>query len=142
MILGNGAKNRKGSLQHQADIAAVFRHRQRADVHAIDANRPFRHIVKPADQVHQRALARAGMPDQANHLAGLNIQADAPADRAVAIAKTHIAQLDAPGNLRQMHWLGWLWHAGNMVENVKNPLGARRRFCVTETIRLIESSRV
>ena len=58
------------------------------------------------------------MPDQANHLAGLNIQADAPADRAVAIAKAHIAQPDAPEICGRCTG-SRLGHAGNMVENVK-----------------------
>ena len=40
---------------------------------------PSADVVEPADQVDQRALARAAGPDQADHLAGADRQVDAVA---------------------------------------------------------------
>jgi hypothetical protein len=65
-------KEQERLLQHQPDVPAVLGDRQRADVDAVDQDRPLADVVEAADQVHQRALAGAAVADQADHLAGLD----------------------------------------------------------------------
>ncbi len=86
---------------------------------------PFGHVVEAADQVDQRALARAAVADQADHLARGDIVRSSPRmTAAVAVAEAHAAQLD--GALRRggssTGRLG-LGHAGNVVQNVEDALG-------------------
>ena len=63
------------------------------------------------------------MADQTNHLTRFDVQVDAAIDLPVAVAKAHVAHLDAALYLAQWHGFGGLGHAGDVVQNVKNALG-------------------
>ncbi len=142
-VLGDRAEEQERLLQHEPDVAPVFGHRQRADVDAVDADRPLGHVVEAADQVHQRALARAAVADQADHLARRDLQVDAADDAPVAVAEPHVADVDLAPHLREVHRAasgsGTLDTWSRMSKIRFAPAAA---FCVTETMRLIESSRV
>ena len=69
---------------------------ERADVDAVDQNCTFRHVEKAADQIDQRAFAGAGGADQADHLAGLDLQIDAVNHLARAVFEADAAQFDLP----------------------------------------------
>ncbi|MNV55125.1 hypothetical protein D3C71_1473490 [compost metagenome] len=56
-VLGDGAEEQEGLLQHQADVAAVVGYSKTADVDAVDLDGAVAHVIKTADQVDQRALA-------------------------------------------------------------------------------------
>ena len=126
-VLGNGAKEQKRLLQHQADVAPVVGHRKTADVGAIERNGPFGHVIKAADQIHQRALARAAVAHQANHFARADVQVQALDDGAAAIAEPHPAQADGALHALHAHRVGRLRDVAHMVQNVKNAFGAGRR---------------
>ena len=83
------------------------------------------------------------MADQADHLAGLDLQVEAADDRAVAVAEAHVAQLDAALHLRS---IGTGCAGSGTLETwsrmSKMRLAPAAAFCVTETMRLMESSRV
>ena len=128
-VVGDRAKEQERFLQHQADLTAVIGHFQLPDVDSIELNRAFGQVVKAADQVDQRALARTTVAHQANHLPGLYIEVELANHRAVAIAKACIAHRDVA-----LHWGGQshgfdgFGHAGDVVEDVKNAFGTRRGF--------------
>src|SRR6516225_969751 len=65
-ILGDRAVKEERILQDDADVLAVFRNAERADVGAVDQDGAVAHVVEPANEVHERALARPGCPDQAD----------------------------------------------------------------------------
>jgi hypothetical protein len=50
------------------------RTRTAAHVHAVELDGALGDVVEAADQVDQGALARAAVADQADHLAGLDVQ--------------------------------------------------------------------
>ena len=126
-VLGNGAEEQKRLLQHQPNVAAEVGNRILSNVHAVHQNGALGHVVKAANQVDQRALARAAVAHQANHLARCDFEVDAPVHRPVAIAKPHLAQFNAPLHPVHVHRVLRLGHAGYMVQDVKNALGRRRR---------------
>ena len=68
------------------------------------------------------------MAHQADHLAGLDAKVDVAQDGAVAIAEAQLFDLDLAFDLGQLLWLAGFWHAGNMVEDVKNPFGTGGSF--------------
>ena len=111
--------------------------------YAVDLDRAFGDVVEAADQVHQRALARAAVADQADHLAGLDRQVEVADHRAVAVAEADVGDLDAapapaldaPDSAARARCDTW-------SRMSKMRLAPAAAFCVTETMRLIESSRV
>ena len=126
-VLGNRAEEQKGFLQHQTDVLAEVGNRIRPNVHAVHQNRALGHVVEAADQIHQRAFARAAVAHQADHLARRDVERDALVDLAVAVAEAHVAHRYAPFHLAHMHRVGGLGHAGDMVQNVEDALGRRGR---------------
>ncbi|MNL00728.1 hypothetical protein D3C87_1211690 [compost metagenome] len=105
-------------------MAAEFGYRQRADVDAVHANRALGHIVETADQVDQRALARAAVADQPDHLARPDRQVQATDHSTVAVAEAEVAQFDGALHLLEVHRALRLRHARHMVEDVEDALGA------------------
>ena len=124
-VLGDGAEEEEGLLQHEADVAPVFGEGQRPEVDTVDPDRAFGGVVEAADQVHQRALARTRVADETDHLAGADVEVDVAQHGAVAVAEADLAHLDVAGEgLRQRHRVGRLGDAGDMVEDVEDALGA------------------
>ena len=99
-VFGDGAEKQERLLQHQTDVLTVLGHRHRADIDTVDQDGAFAHIVKAADQVDHRTLARSAVPHQADHLARLDRHADVACDAARAVTKADVAQLDAAGDVR------------------------------------------
>jgi hypothetical protein len=65
--------------------------------------------------------------DQADHLAGLDVQRDAAVDGAVAVAEADFAQLDIAGHLVHLDRVDRVRHARDVVEDVEDALGGRGR---------------
>ena len=61
-------------LQHHAGALAQIVAGHRPSVDTVDGDRARVDVVEPHDQVHQRRLARAGRPDDRDHVAGLGHQ--------------------------------------------------------------------
>src|SRR5471032_2345291 len=126
-VLGDGAEEQEGLLQHEADVAAVVRHGEGADVDAVEHDGAFGDVVEAADQVDQRALAGTRVADQADHFAGLDVERDAAVDGAVAVAEAHFAQRDVAFDLADLDRVGRFRHRRHVVENIEDALGGRRR---------------
>ena len=127
-VLSNGAEKQKWLLQHQPNVLPVVCYGVGANVDPIDQNCPLRYVVKAANQVHQRALARAAVAHQTDHLTGGNFQANGTVHFAIAIPKARLAHLYVPLDFSHGHGLEWLRHAGDVVQNVKDTFGCGRRF--------------
>ena len=123
-VLGDGAEEQERFLQHQPDVAPIFGDRHGADVDAVDQDRTFGNVVETTDQVDHGALAGTGMADETDHFARFDGEADVARDAARPVAETDITQFDAAGNTRQMYRIGGFGHAGNVVEDVEDALGA------------------
>ena len=63
-------------LQHHAEAAAQLGEVHLLDVHAIDADRAFLHVVEAQQQRDDRGLARAGVADDGDGFAGLDGEGD------------------------------------------------------------------
>src|SRR5574343_372058 len=124
-VVGDGAEEQERLLQHKADVLTELGNRHGADIDAVDQHLAFGDIVETADQVDQRRLAGTGVADQTDHFARLDDQVDIAGDRAGAVAEAGFLQFELAGDLAQMHRVGRLGHAGNVVENVEDALGAR-----------------
>src|SRR5665648_980894 len=64
-------------LQHDADLASQRDQVSLAHINTIHQYGTFTDIIKTRDQVDQRGLARAGLPDDRNKLVGLDGQINA-----------------------------------------------------------------
>src|SRR5690606_36956711 len=126
-VFGDGAEEQERLLQHQPDMPAVIGNAQIADVDAVDEYRAFGHIIEAADQVDQGALAGAAVSHQSDHFAGRDDQVEPLDDRTVAIAERLVAQFDAAGHAVQARRRVGFGHAGYVVENIENTLGAGSR---------------
>nr|GEU28367.1 hypothetical protein [Tanacetum cinerariifolium] len=127
-IFRDGAEEQERLLQHQADLPAVVGYGQRADVHPVEHDGAFGHVVEAADQVDQRRFAGTGVTDQAHHFAGLDVEVDAAVDGAVTVPEAHFAQRDIAFHFRQLDRVDRVGHGRYMVENVEDALGGRCRF--------------
>ena len=76
-VVGDGAGEQVHVLQHQAEQAAHVVEIELADVDAVDRDPPALHVVEAQQQVDQRRLPRAGGADDADALAGADVEADA-----------------------------------------------------------------
>ncbi len=61
-------------LEHKADLTVTGM--QTAHVGAVKTNMPAGLVLKPGNNTQQRGFARAGWPQQRNHLSGRDIQRD------------------------------------------------------------------
>ena len=68
------------------------------------------------------------MPDQTNHFPRLNAQVDDADHAAVAVTEGCILEGDLAMDVCKLDRLGWLGHAGNMIENVKDAFCAGSGF--------------
>jgi len=68
-----------------------------ADVRAVDADRAGVHVVEPRDEFDERALARAGRADEADRLAGFDVEGHAREHLlGVVVAEVDVVERDAP----------------------------------------------
>ena len=75
-----------------------------ADILPADVNRAARHIVEPGDQVDQRRLGRTGAADDADRLAGTDVQTDIVQDRllrCLVVGEHHVIETDR--SVRHLH---------------------------------------
>ena len=126
-VLGHRPEEQERLLQHHADVAPVPGNGQCADVDAVHLDRALRDVVEAADQVDQRALARAAVPHQADHLARLDVEVYAAQHGTRAVAEGGLADLDAALQPADGNRMGRFGHAGDAVQDVEDALGARRR---------------
>ncbi len=126
-VLGNGAEEQEGLLQHQADVAAEVRHLEPADVHAVELDGALAHVIETADQVDQGALARAAVADQTDHFTRTNLQIQVLDHGAAAVAEGQVVQRDGALHARQLDRVDRVRHVAHVVEDVEDAFGAGRR---------------
>ena len=95
-VLRHGSPEDRIVLLHRADVAAQPRRIEHHRVHAVEQQAPFGRHVQLLDQAHERALAGAGGSDEADRLAGGDLQRDAVERVAIAarIAEPDILETD------------------------------------------------
>ena len=97
-VLQNGAGKEGVFLQYHRHLVAQGFHVVLPHVHAAYAYRALIHVVQPADEVDQTALARASAADDANGFAGADVQVDVGQGilaAAVLIGEAHVVEVDA-----------------------------------------------
>ncbi len=123
-VLGDAAEEQERLLEHQADVPTIRLDREPAEVDTVDQDRPFAHVVEPAGQVDQRALAGAAGADQADHLARLDRQVDPLEDPTVPVAEADVLEDDLALDVAGVDRPGGLGDGRDPVEDLPDPLGA------------------
>ena len=126
-VVGDRAEEQKGLLEHAAKVAVVVGDVDVPQVYAVDPDRTGRGIVKPADQVGERRFARAARAHQPDHLPRLDGQVDTVKHFAGAVAEVDPRNLDPPLDAAELHRPRGLRNRRLAVEDLEDPLGARRR---------------
>ena len=122
-VLGDGATEQPGVLQHHADPRPQRLATDRCDVHSVDEDGAGIHVVEPHQQIDQGGLAGTGGPDDRHRAARLDDQRDVADHRcAGTVGEVHVPELDAPRSGRQFFCRrgGFL----RFVEKVEDPLSA------------------
>ena len=124
-------------------LAAIFRNGKRTDVHAVGEDGSLGNVVKAADEIDERAFARAARPDQADHFAGLDLQIQTVQHFAGAVFE---AQRRAARS-RPFSRPGCTGTAGSATLGTRSRISkircaAAAARCVAETMKIIDSIRV
>ncbi len=106
-VVANGAVQQGGVLRHHADLRAQAVLRHGGDVLAVDRDPAGLQIVEAQEHVHQRRLAGAGPADEADLLAGGDVERQV-LDRALVLAVVEADVIEGDGTLcrRQRRRLG------------------------------------
>ena len=75
-VVKDRAGEQRVLLEHDGHLISQDFRIISADVHTAHADASFIHIIEPADQVDQTALARTGASDDADGLAAFDVQVD------------------------------------------------------------------
>ena len=75
-IVPDRAEKKKNILRHIADGVFQATARQLLDIYAVDEDRPILGLVKPQEQIHQRALAGSGLADDRANCSSGYLQID------------------------------------------------------------------
>ena len=88
-VLGDRAREQLHLLGHHPDLLAQHRRRPQAQIEVVEQDASALGLIQAAQQLGEGALAGAGRPGDAEHLAGRDFQIDAlerrPGIRAVAV---------------------------------------------------------
>ncbi len=97
-VVGDRAGEEEGELRHDAQLAAILREVERADVASVEEQLAALELVETRDQLAQRRLARAGVADDSHALPGGDRQAEvAQHPLLLSVGEVELAELDAPG---------------------------------------------
>ena len=98
-VLAHGRREQERVLRDDADLAAQRGERHVAHVGAVDRDAPCRHVVEARDERRERRLARAGVADQRDRPAGLELELDRrrSTGRSGDVAEGDVLEADAPG---------------------------------------------
>ena len=92
-VVRNRAGEQMGRLQHIAQVRLQPELRPLPVVHPVDEDAPGRRLVKPAHEVHDRALARAGLSHERYVLAGAHVEREILQNRfALLIGEAHVIE--------------------------------------------------
>ena len=92
------------------------------DIHAINHDFAFLHLVEATNQINRGALACSALAHEANHLARRNSKTDVLQHRLVRlIAERDIFEFHASFDARQRNGLLGVPHIGFGIEDFENP---------------------
>ena len=122
-IVADRAVEQNVFLQHDAQLAAQPRAVHHGEIDAVDEHPSALGDVEALDELGERALSRAGGADNANNLAGRNVETDVvqhlrPID---AIAKRDVLEHDVAADRRQRGAAGTEGRLGRRIEDVAKP---------------------
>src|SRR5208337_2058516 len=102
-VVSNGAAEQEVVLQHNAQAAAQVAQVDGAQFGAVDSKETVVVPVDPLQQPGQRRLAGPAAPDDAQHGAGRNLEADAIKRRkpAAGVGETHVIKRYGAGKARE-----------------------------------------
>ncbi len=123
-VLRHRAHEDVGLLGYHGHIPAQLLEAVALHVDPVHQHLPFLGVIEPGDQVHQRGLAGAGAPHDAEHLPRLHMEADILQDRLVGlIAEGHVPQLDLAPQLPGPQGIRHLLHLRHRVDDLEHALG-------------------
>ena len=93
-VVADRTVQQRGVLGDHADVGAQAFLAQRGDVLSVDQDAPALQVVQAQEQVDQGRLARARRPDQADLLAGADLQVE-PGDDSAALSVVEVDVLEA-----------------------------------------------
>jgi len=128
-VVADRAAEKRGLLQHNADLAAQAGDGHIADVPPVDRDPPLGDVVEARDQVDDRGLAAAGRAQQSHRLARLRDKAHVVQDRlpALEVTEGHILKGHPPRDRRHLHRAGPVGHLVLGIQDVEHALGGGRR---------------
>ena len=130
-VLGNGAIEQPGVLQHHAKLLAQLAAVHAARVHTVKGNAATVDLVEAHEQIDERGLARARGSHHRDLLARLGGKRHVAHERLVGrIAKTHVFKGNTALHLARQLGCGRRQRIGfhlGLVEQVEHALGARQR---------------
>ena len=130
-VLGNGAIEQPGVLQHHAKLLAQLAAIHAARVHAVEGNATTVDLVEAHEQIDERGLTRTRGSHHRDLLTRLGGKRHVAHKRLVGrIAKAHMLKSDTALHLAWQlgggRWQRIGFHLG-LVEQVEHALGARQR---------------
>ena len=127
-VLGDGAVEDQGLLQHRADVATEIGERQLAQVDPVERDAAPVGVVAAQEELRERRLPRAARPDDRDLPAGCEAQVD-PAQRGLfgaVVGEPDLVEADRPDGPAEHVRLLRLGDRGPLVEHLDDALGARR----------------
>ena len=93
-VVEEGVVKEDRLLIHVAHQPAQIGERRLADVHAVDGDGAPLHVVESRQEVDERTLPRAGLPDERHRPSLLDRQVDAPQHPLLSVAEPHVTVRD------------------------------------------------
>ena len=121
-VLGDGAVEQEGILQHQGNLAAQGRQGHAADVLPVNPDCPLQGVVKPFQQGNQRGFPLPGGPHNGQHPPGGRRKAHVlQHGLLLLIAEAHLLERDLSPLRLQLPCVRLLLHLGLGVQHVEHP---------------------
>ncbi|MBV6467016.1 MAG: hypothetical protein PGMFKBFP_02348 [Anaerolineales bacterium] len=122
-------REQQRGLKHDPDLPAERSQVEGAHVAAVNQQRALGHVVEAGDEIHERGLARASLPDQRDELIRLHGQFDIRQRDGffVLIFERDVAELDAAAQSGDDRRVFRRLDGGFRFEDLQRPLGARAR---------------
>ncbi len=106
-VVGDGAVQQHGFLQHESDLGAQTVQGAGADVDTVDADASGVGVSEARDHAQHGGFAAAGRPDDSHHLAGVDVEGDVVQHGNVGVVgEGHVLKGDLAAKGCGLAW-GW-----------------------------------
>jgi len=123
-VVANRPGEKKRFLQDHADLRAKRLLCYVADVISVDEHLPAFHVVEPLQQAGNRALPRAGRPNDGDGLPGFDVQVEIIEHGHIRlVAERDVAELDISLNARQLPRIRLVLYLNRQPKNLEYALG-------------------